>query len=463
MKTHRSSLVFTSSRVLVSSAALGCFCFACQSESVDLGGDTVARNLASAALCAESARLDADVIVSNQEELEALAGCEEVGGDLLVLLFEGADLTPLAALRVVEGDFALGLDPGLDAIAGFLISDRLDPQRELIERGWLASLDGVQALESVGALFLRGLPDADLSAFSSLSSVGSVGSDIDGFLDGQIILQQNENLRSLAGLESVRDARGLVVTLSPALTSLDGFAPTDRLRSVSLFSSPLLSDLTALSTLSSLDFLTVSQTGAVDLNALAGLRTLEELALSENAELVDATGLEALESAERISITSNAALARLPSFASFTAQPNIIQIGDNAALESVTLDFANAETPTYAVRGFPSAEASASLLLGVGVIDIRSNRSLQTISVASGVTLARLLMIGDNPALQDIDLGSLDEVGHLIIAGNAALTTVRLGELQAVSLLQVTNNSRLSSTVFDELLTFNRLVFDNAD
>jgi hypothetical protein len=463
MKTHRSNLVFPGFRVLTGSA-LGYLALACQSESVDLGGDTVTRNLQSGTRCAESARLDADVIVSNQEELAALAGCEEVGGDLIVRLFEGADLTPLAALRVVEGDFALGLDPSQDAVIGFLISDQLDEGRDLIERGWVASLDGVQSLESVGTLYLRGLPDADLSAFSSLVSVGSVGSDVDGFLDGFIFLQQNRNLRSLAGLENVRDARGIAVTLSPALTTLNGFAPTDRMRSIFLGSSPLLNDLSALSSVQILDSLTIMQTGVVDLSALAGISAVQVLTLSENPLLVDATGLVMIERSESISITSNAALERLPSFASFRAQPKTLQIGDNAALESVTLNFENAETPVYAVFGFPaSPEASVSLLLGIDVIDIRSNPNLKTISVSSGLTLARLLMIGENAALEDVELGSFDELGRLIIDQNAALTTVRLGELEAVSSLQVTNNPSLSSAVFDDLKTFNRLVADNAD
>lgn len=463
MIISRSGFVLTSRRAL-SGSVLGVLALACQAESVDLGGDTLTRDLVSGARCAESPRIEGNVLVSDQAELAALAGCEVIAGDLIVRLYEGADFAPLGQLRVVEGDFALGVDPDRDAVVGFLVSDQFDEQRELIERGWVASLDGLQSLESVGALFLRGLPGEDLSAFSSLSSVGSVGSDIDGFLDGYIILQQNRNLRSLAGLEQVRDARGFVVSLSPALTSLNGFAPTDRMLNVSVFSSPLLSDLAALAPLANLEALTLSGTGVVDLDALSALRTLQSLDLIENPALVDMTGLAGLEGAETISILGNAALERLPSFTSFTTQPNALRIAENAVLRDLTLDFENAETPTYLVPplgGEPGP--AAALLLGIDVIDIGGNPSLQTLSFSSGLRLARLLMVHGNDALRDVDMGSIEELGHLIIADNTTLSSVQLGELQAVPLLQVTNNPNLSSAVFDELPTFNRLVFDNAD
>ena len=45
----------------------------------------------------------AGIEVISQAELEALAGCEVVDGDVRIAPFEGADLSPLRALRAVRG------------------------------------------------------------------------------------------------------------------------------------------------------------------------------------------------------------------------------------------------------------------------------------------------------------------------------------------------------------------------
>src|SRR5262245_59057885 len=83
---------------------------ACSNGDVNLGGGIVTQSLGSLR-CGESTRIEGDVRVENQSQLEQLAGCEEVGGDLLIERFEGADLSPLASLRAVEGGLVLGVDP----------------------------------------------------------------------------------------------------------------------------------------------------------------------------------------------------------------------------------------------------------------------------------------------------------------------------------------------------------------
>lgn len=436
---------------------LGAGSLGCAREGVDLGGDTLARDVQRGTRCLESSVVEDDVIVSQQDELDALAGCEEFRGNLIVRAFAGADLTPLGALRRVDGDLALGAPQTWDAIVGFLISDQLDPQRELIAAGWVQSLDGVQALEHAGALFLRGLPDADLTAFESLESVGGPTSPLG------LILQQNRHLRDVSGLERLSGLAGLVVTLSPELVSLNGLDAAG-LASVSLYTSPALTDLNALASVTRLDSLQLFEIGARDLSAFAGLQSTEFLGLVNNPALVDASGLGALESADTIQVSGNGALEVLPSFVSFTLQPRTIAIRDNPELESVVLDFSNAPTRRYDIQGVSGLDGDeyVGYELGIDVIDVRDNAKLRSISVPAGLTKAHLMLASENPALESIDLGSLTELGQLSIDANPSLTEVDIGALARVSLLQITDNPLLSPAVFDDVQAFAREISGNA-
>jgi hypothetical protein len=455
LSPDRSSLV---SRVCLS-LGLGCLTLACASEGVDLGGGTIAQNLERGERCAESTRIEENVLVSNQDDLAALAGCEEIDGNLIVRIFAGADLTPLRSLRVVEGDFALGAERHWDYIWGWSINRPPgDDEDVLIQAGWLSSLDGVQALERVGTLFLRGLPDADLTAFESLESLEGHSGDS---LSGSLILQQNQLLHDLSGLENLAGVQRLVVTLSPALESLSGFNARDGLGSIGLYTSPALADLGALAPVSNLDSLSVYETGITDLNTFGALQTLGGLLIYGNPALVDASGLGSLQRIERISFTSNPLLKLLPPFVELIEQPRIIVIRDNAELESLELDFPNAEAPAYLLE--PNSVDPQQVELGIDVIDVRDNAKLSRITVPSGLTAAHLALIGENPALTSIDFGTLRELGKLSITSNDNLSQVGVGALATVNILEVTDNPLLSTAVFGGIQSFVQEFNGNAE
>jgi hypothetical protein len=187
------------------------------------------------------------------------------------------------------------------------------------------------------------------------------------------------------------------------------------------------------------------------------------LSLTENPLLEDASGLATLSSAERISITGNPVLGTLPSFSNITTQPDTIVIRDNPALASVSLDFENATTPTYAISGFQGQPGAVSVELGIDVIDIQNNQSLESISISAGLTLANLVVVGGNAALRSVDFGSLRELGQLSIVDNPALDGVDIGALESVSRLEVARNPRLSSSVFEGVQTFTQTLESNAD
>src|ERR1044071_2494426 len=81
--------------------ALGALPFGCASRDVDLGGGTLTRELLRNSRCNESPRIDGDVRVQSQADLDQLEGCQEIRGELDVRIFADVDLTPLHALRSV--------------------------------------------------------------------------------------------------------------------------------------------------------------------------------------------------------------------------------------------------------------------------------------------------------------------------------------------------------------------------
>ena len=82
---------------------LGSSILACSNRHVDLGGGTVAQEVQRGSRCSASTIVSDDVSVADQDDLDALLGCEEIRGDLSVSVFEGTDLRFLRYLRVVDG------------------------------------------------------------------------------------------------------------------------------------------------------------------------------------------------------------------------------------------------------------------------------------------------------------------------------------------------------------------------
>src|SRR5688572_18165008 len=78
-----------------------------------------------------------------QSDLDALAGCVEIIGTLIVETFEGADLEPLANLEVVSDALIIGSN----AMAGF---ESLEGLRSLRSVGWFLHLDNTLAPDLSG-------------------------------------------------------------------------------------------------------------------------------------------------------------------------------------------------------------------------------------------------------------------------------------------------------------------------
>jgi hypothetical protein len=472
MKTHLRSFLSPTSLLSLVPCALALL--GCASESVDLGGGTIAQELRRGSRCVESPFVEGDVVAGSQAEVAALEGCQEVRGDLVITLFSDADLSPLHELRAVDGSLTIGLeasfaafgDEDLDFDALTALAER---DAELLANGWLTSLQGLEQLERVGALMLVGTSASDLSALQRLRSVGGTstlyGPGVQA--SGTITLSGNRELLNLTGLESVRGVDALAIFNSPNLVSLSGVALDREVSAVTLSDAPALVDLSALSPLIQVTTLTLSGLGVTDLSALATLETADFLGIAGNPALVDASALENLVGNSQLSIYENGALRSLPSFARWVRVPDEIYIHDNPVLESIELEFGgvpNAYTVDDEPRVFPTR-----------VVTIENNAQLRTVSVpavdyqcelcrpseGAGLLNVGLFLLRDNPSLSSVDFGGLRRAGLLSIANNQSLSSVTLGELARVEDLEVTNNPQLSADAFDGVATFERTLSGN--
>lgn len=436
----------------------------CASEGVDLGGGSLSQDLRRGDRCRQSPLLDQDVLVTNQAELDALRGCEEIRGALRVQKFAGADLGALSALRAVGAGLLLGtseldllsLEEWDDAARVNAIAER----EAALTGTWLTSLSGLEALERVGELGIFGTALTDLEGFERLSELDASEAASDDVSGGLLNVQENPNLRDLRGLEDVRGIVNIGVGFNDSLESLAGLTLGSTLIGVSLFASPALVDIGALSPVR---FATIAfdGIGVVDLAALSSLEGGDSIDINNNAALRDASGLSAVQEVRSVTFMGNAALVALPRFSALQFLPDAITVVDNAALERVELD-ASLAFPTFV--DLPSG----SWALGVDVLQISDNPSLRSITLVappvdfSGLTAAEGFIVQNNTALESIDFGGLSRVDVLALTNNTRLVDVALGALSTVDSLLVTNNTALDAAVFGSVRTFERVIEGNA-
>ncbi|HTV18430.1 MAG TPA: hypothetical protein VMG12_07160, partial [Polyangiaceae bacterium] len=172
--------------VLAASVPL-CLGLACSDGEVNLGDGAISQNVTRTGRCADSPNLEGEIYVDEQAELDELSGCERIGG-LRIVPFEGADLSPLASLRRIDGPLDIGALPEVFPEDVEEQAEFLAPIYALQEAGWVDSLHGLENLESVQALYLTGVGVSDLSELESLETV-----------DG-LVVRYARNLQTLNGL-----------------------------------------------------------------------------------------------------------------------------------------------------------------------------------------------------------------------------------------------------------------------
>jgi hypothetical protein len=421
--------------------SLNALALACSDGDVDLGGGLVGQNLERAPRCTESTVIDDHVSVTNQGELAALAGCEEIGGNLRIQFFEGADLSPLASLRSVGNMLELGAMPPLT------LEDQAgqDAFYALQEVGHIESLQGLAALESVGALTLDAVLVEDFTELASLRSIGGSltahrmhqlrnFAGLEGVVVSDIWISESRALESLAGLSFSEEPDAIVIEWVPALTNVDA------LEVIREISGPFILTGTGLSTLPEL-----------------GL-SATEIGLNQNNELVDMSGLR-FGTVARVDVSNNPKLRSFATLDELFSIDALFVVG-NDSLETLTLDF-RSFLPDYQ-SSVARSTLDRQLELSASQFEIAYNASLREIRSPAMLSAVQYFSIYENASLTDVDFGALERADLLLIEDNPVLGSVTVPSLRTVDELQIIDNPQFSVAAFDSVLTFTRQISGNA-
>jgi hypothetical protein len=269
---------------------------------------------------------------------------------------------------------------------------------------------------------------------------------------GDITIENNANLESLAGLSSEQSINSLAIRNNPKLINLTA-----------------LQDIAHIATR-----LQISDNAS--LTDLSGLQNIAEVGqavtITNNLRLKTLTGLDQLESTALMIVADNAALERLQGLGNLSQVSSSLMIYYNPSLPSLagldSLQSAGSLT-LYSNAALRSLEGMEQLhtvekldiagnplltsLAGLNQVQslaegwIINNATLQSVTGLDSLTAAGDLRVQSNPALTSLEgLRSLENSTTLIIHDNKALTTLEgLNALTSTQWLQISNNTTLDS------------------
>lgn len=410
---------------------------ACSGETVSLG-ENVRYLEASGSRCRSASTVEGSVRASNQAQIDELAGCEVIEGDLFVNPFENPDLQPLASLRVVGGTLDLGRYSLFDEITDDY-EEQLEREGDLLESGWLASFEGLEQLESVGSISLQGISAPSLAPLANLRGLTQ---------SGRLSIGICQNLADLQGLENLRGVVDLQI-LCDSLESLRGLSFPTRMGNVTIGGSNLrdLGDL-ALEVVEDLD---IRNTALENLDALSTLTNADRLMLSSNPALTNLDGLNTLQQSDAVRIISNPALERLPEFDSLGVLRELVLLENERLVELPAFPYLVTVLEGSASLRDPAFDREYFRLDSLRIED---NPALERLHLPGAWALAGLIQISDNASLESIAFTQMEAADHVTIENNPALAQVDVGALRTVDELYVLNNPLLPLAGFDSLRTF---------
>lgn len=414
--------------------------FACSGGEVDLGGGSLSRDLRGPTRCADSSVITEDLQITNQSELDALRGCEEIHG-LRIEPFPDIDLTALSSLRIVTDAFQLGASPldlpeGAEAQEAFLAEDRA-----LLASGWVYDLHGLEALESVTTLYLTGVAIEDLAELESLTSITN------------LVTNDTLQLRDFSGLGNV-SLDTFWATNAPELASLNGLTMIPNAGTVIIMFAPKLSNIDALADIEFAETLILTGTGLTSLSSLS-LGGASSLDISNNAELTNIDSVGAFQFASSINIAANPKLASIPRFEQLFNFDTLTVLG-NGSIESLDLEFPALQPAVWYLD-------QREIAVNPPLIDIGYNASLARITLRQSLPHLQVLAVYGNDALTEVDLGGLTSADAVFIDKNPALSSVVTTSLRSVDHLEVTNNPQLSVAAFEGVQFIEQVFSGNAD
>ena len=425
---------------------------ACGDETVNLGGGRAADGIARGARCSESTTVTGLVRVKSQADVQDLAGCEAIDGDVHIEIFAGADLSPLSALHSIDGTLEIGAYP--EVTEGEYEDGELEARREqvdaIIADGYLPSLHGLENLTQVTSIEIHDIAAEDLTPLLGLREL----TGHESYLPVGFLGLTGTRVRNLHGLENVQNITNLVLADNPELESLSGVVLGQAIMNLNLVDSPRLTSIDELAPVALAYTLVLSNIGITDLESLRDLTQVEyTIDLTRNDNLVNIDRISTIATAA-LTINDNAVLPSIPPISgSFWLET--LTVVDNPELQSISVNLPQqGNGPNYV--------AETPLSHAIGVIEIGQNDKLTQVSLAEGLEEVGVVSIHGNPSLASVSFGTLTSLEELTLSTNTSLASVDVGALETVDTLSVINNPVLDPAQLAGVRTFEARLLGNA-
>jgi hypothetical protein len=265
---------------------------------------------------------------------------------------------------------------------------------------------------------------------------------------GALVIEQNDTLRSLAGLQGITEVIGSVmIALNPTLSGSDGLSGLRRITGSLRILQGALTSLAGLSSLTHVEG-DLSLTGNWNLDGAGGpaaIREVDGTVVIARSALANLALLSNLERAGSLTIESNSAMRDLSGLERLVSIERGLWIYDNRRLESLEgLSGVRGQLGVQPEPGWPLSAVPSTF-----EISIEANPSLRSLRGLEGIErVGGGMFLGGNHALEDLrGLDGLAAVhGTLEIAHNAGLTSLDgLNALTRVGRnLLVNDNERLA-------------------
>ena len=298
-----------------------------------------------------------------------------------------------------------------------------------------AEADAFSYSEITGSLTIQGDDITDLTALSSLTSVGGnlyiwfndELTNLDGFSNLSIVghnfhISYNPllaNVNGLSNLSTVGD--DLVISSNPQLTNVDGFSNLSTVGGILYMSdNSTLTGVDGFSNLSAIgnNLWIVNNDELTNVDGLSALTTIGGVLLFEhNQKLMHLNGLSNLSTVgHAVSITNNSNLTNVDGLSNLSTIGNDLRIGHNSKLTSVN-GLSNLSTVGNYLKIWDNeqlcnVDGLANLSTVGNDLRIYYNRSLTNVDGLSALTtIGGKLEIENNQALVNLDgLGALTSV-----------------------------------------------------
>lgn len=221
---------------------------------------------------------------TTQAQIDALAGCTTINGDLTINAPNATYLNSLSSLTTVTGNLMIANCFNLTNLNG--LSNLATVSGNLVIGGTnISNLNPLTSLTNVNGIVLN--------TNNSLTDIQTL-SNVSGALNGNITIINNQILPNLNGLQNITQAASLNITNNPFLQNINGLSGLSTLtnnvsNTLNIESNPQLSSLNGLNNLVNLPnnggVRILTNNALTDISALASISNLAYLEITNNTNL----------------------------------------------------------------------------------------------------------------------------------------------------------------------------------